>query len=266
LVWDLFTNYTEACDILGIDSEYREKIAGLKKRLLVPGVGSWGQLLEWMTDMKDHVSTQPHELDIDAFDNGPIDTPQNKHRHQSHLVGVFPFRQISYEQTPDLAAAAKISAIARGDGDAGKMVHTPCSFGHRIPIFARLYDGDHAYDLIQRAFGRFEGNNLAYDGGEVSLGLTLPTGYCEMLVQSHQKDIHVLPALPKAWPTGSVKGIRARGGYEVDESWKDGKLDSLTIQSIAGNDVKVRYGDQTVVVKLSPGKSAQLDGNLRMKA
>jgi alpha-L-fucosidase 2 len=262
LVWDLFTNYIEACDILGIDKSYQTKIAGLKEKLLVPGIGSWGQLLEWMTDMKGHISTEPHEIDIDAFDNGPIDTPQNKHRHQSHLLGVFPFKQISYEQTPELAAAAKVSAIARGNGDAGKMVHLPCSFGHRIPIYARLYDGDHAYDLLQRAWARIEGNNLAYDGGEVSMCLTLPTGFCEMLVQSHQKDIHVLPALPKAWPTGSVKGIRARGGYEVDESWKDGELSSLTIRSIAGKDVKVRYRNKTVVMNLSPGKSVQLDRNL----
>ena len=265
LVWDLFTNYVEACDILGSDKEYRSRIVGMREKLLVPGIGSWGQLLEWMTDMKDHVSTQPHEKDIDSFDNGPIDTPQNRHRHQSHLLAVFPFRQISFEQTPELAAAARVSAIARGDGDSGRMVHLPCSFGHRIPIFARLYDGENAHNLLQRLWGRFEGNNLAYDGGEVSLCLTLPTGFCEMLVQSHQKDIHVLPALPKAWPTGWVKGIRARGGYEVDESWKDGKLASLTIRSIAGNDVKVRYGKKSAMVKLSPGKSAQLDGSLQEK-
>ena len=265
LVWNLFTNYMDASDVLGIDQDYRAKIAGMREKLLVPGIGSWGQLLEWMTDMKGHISTQPHEIDIDSFDNGPIDTPQNRHRHQSHLLAVFPFRQISYEQTPDLAAAARVSAIARGNGETGKMVHMPCSFGHRIPIFARLYDGDNAYDLLRRAFARFEGDNMAYDGGEVSMGLTLPTGFCEMLVQSHQKDIHVLPALPKAWPSGCVKGIRARGGYEVDESWKDGKLASLVIRSIAGNDVRVRYGKKSVLVNLTPGKSVEMDGDLQVK-
>jgi alpha-L-fucosidase 2 len=263
LVWDVFTNYLDACDILNVDRDYQKKIAGMREKLLKPGVGSWGQLLEWMKDMTGHVSTEPHEFEIDAFDNGPIDTPQNRHRHCSHLLGVFPLRQISYEQTPELAAAAKVSAIARGLGE-NRGFHI-LSFGHRIPVYARLYDGERAHDLIQRAFTKMEGTNLSFSGGETSMALSHPTGFCELLVQSHQKDIHVLPALPKAWPTGQVKGVRARGGYEVDESWKEGKLASLTIRSIAGNAVNVRYGAKRVKVDIHPGESVTLDGDLQVK-
>ena len=259
LVWDLFTNYIEASNILGIDREYREKITALRRKLLVPSIGSWGQLLEWMTEKKDAVSVTPFDKDRDAVD-GRLDAPGNTHRHTSHLVGVFPCRQFSIEQTPELAAAALVSLKARSDkGD-----HAPWKYPTRAPIYARLYQGDLAYDQIQH-FIAVNTPNLIGDSVECDGAPGLPESFAEMLVQSHQGAIHILPALPRAWPTGSVKGLRARGGFEVDEIWKDGKLTSATIRSVTGNSVKVRYGDKTAQIDLQPGASAVLDKNLRPK-
>lgn len=257
LVWDLFTNYLEATETLGVDKDYRAKVSEMRAKLLTPGIGSWGQLLEWMTEMKDVPPVSEKEI-TDTAREGRIDTPQNRHRHQSHLLGVYPLRQISYEQTPALAAAAKISAVARGDSQCWM------SYPHLAGIFARLYEGDLAYEQIRR-YTRVAQSNLY---GTVGYDSTpaLPGVVAELLLQSHQKNIHVLPALPKAWPTGSVKGLRARGGYVVDESWKDRKLTSLTIHSAAGHDVDVRYGAKTVRVKLRPGATVVLDANLRLQA
>ena len=258
-VWDLFTNFIEASKVLDIDMDYRDKVSAMRDKLLVPGVGSWGQLLEWMTEQQHWVAPTPHDKDWEKKD-GHIDTPQDTHRHTSHLIGVYPGRQISYEQTPELAAAALVSVKARGNGGGIE----EWAWAVRGPIYARLYQGDLAYTQIQHTIAHETPNLFArpclFDAGP---GITAT--FVEMLLQSHQGDIHVLPALPKAWPTGSVKGIRARGGYEVDESWKDGNLASLTIRSIAGNDVKIRYRNKTVTLNLLPGKSVQLDGNLQKK-
>ena len=115
LVWDLFSNYMDASDALGIDKDYRAKIAAMRDKLLVPGVGSWGQLMEWMIEKK---GGSPMGIDDDgqSIKSRWIDTPKDHHRHTSHLVGVFPGRQISFEQTPGLAPAALVSLMARGNG------------------------------------------------------------------------------------------------------------------------------------------------------
>jgi alpha-L-fucosidase 2 len=255
LVWDLFTNYLDACDILKIDKPYRAKVAEMRDRLLKPGIGSWGQLLEWMRDMKDAPSLDKREQADEAHE-GHIDTPQNSHRHTSHLLGVYPLRQISYEQTPELAAAAKVSLLARGNGGG---IH-PISFGARAPIFARLYEGDLAYDQIRRHFAVARDN---LHGSEFDAAPALPGIMAEMLLQSHQNDLHLLPALPKAWPSGSVNGLRARGGFVIDESWKQGKLISVTIRSLTERAVDVRYGNEHTRISLHPGESVNLNGDLQ---
>jgi len=254
LVWDLFTNYLDATEILGVDREYRTKVTAMREKLLKPGIGSWGQLLEWMTEMKDFPAESEREKKEVAAE-GHIDTPENHHRHNSHLLGVYPLRQISCEQTPDLAAAAKVSAVARGDSKCWM------SYPHLSFIFARLDEGDLAYEQVRRYF-KVVSPNL-FGAVEYDTTPALPGTFAEMLLQSHQHDLHVLPALPGAWPSGSVKGLRARGGYEVDEEWRDRKLVSLTIHSVAGHSVQVRYGDKKAVVDLHPGESAVLDGDLR---
>lgn len=254
LVWDLFANYLEASEILGVDPEYRGKVAAMREKLLEPGVGSWGQLLEWMTDMKGTPAQSEREQRDEAAD-GPIDTPENHHRHNSHLLGVYPLRQISYEQTPSLAAAAKVSAEARGDSKCWM------SYPHLSLIFSRLYDGNLAYEQVRRYFQATSPN--LFGAVEFDSTPALPGMYAEMLLQSQQKELHLLPALPNAWSSGSVRGLRARGGYEVDESWRDGKLIRVAIRSAAGHAVTVRYGSRSVSVPLRPGGSIVLDGSLR---
>jgi alpha-L-fucosidase 2 len=258
LVWDLFTNYLDACDTLGVDKEYRAKVASMRAKLLVPGIGSWGQLLEWMTEMKDFAPRSEREKKENASE-GHIDSPENGHRHSSHLLAVYPLRQISYEQTPKLAAAAKVSVIARSKGKGSIGI----SFVHRTAIFARLYEPELAYGEIHKFYKEATPNFMSralYDAEPA-----LPGVMAEMLLQSQQKELHILPALPKAWPTGNVKGLRARGGFEVDESWKDGRLGSVTIRSIAGRAAVVRYGDKTIRVDLPPGTMVTLDADLKIE-
>lgn len=246
IVWDLFTNYIEAADVLQVDQEYRNKIADMRDKLVGPAVGSWGQLLEWMTEKKNAKE---------------LDTLNDHHRHTSHLFAVYPGRQISQVKTPDLAKAAKVSLDARGPtGDVREW-----SFAWRTALYARLHDAENAHAMFMNLFA--DRNSclnlfglhppLQLDG---NFGIT--AGVIEMLVQSHEGEINLLPALPKDWKEGSAHGLRARGGFEVDLEWKDGSLSGATIKSISGTAAKVRYQDKVTTLNLSPGQSQHLDGEL----
>lgn len=235
LAWDLFTNYIEASEALGVDGDFRKKVSEMRARLLGPQIGKWGQLQEWAED---------------------LDDPKDQHRHLSHLIAVHPGRQISPLTTPKLADAAKVSMNARGDGSTG------WSKAWKICIWARLHDGDRAYKLL----GEFVKNNVYpnlwgyHPPFQIDCNFGYAAGVSEMLLQSHMGVIHLLPALPKAWPTGSVRGLRARGGYEVDMEWKDGSLQQVIVRGVSSDSRKmeIRYGNTTRTMVLPRGESCSL--------
>lgn len=230
LMYDLFTNYIEASSDLGVDENFRKQVAEMRSNLLGPQIGKWGQLQEWMKDRDD---------------------PKNQHRHLSHLIAVYPGRQIAPLTTPELAKAAATSLDARGDDGTG------WSIGWKINLWARLYDGDRAHRILQNSLrvckttrivmnyagGTYPNLLMAHPPFQIEANFGYASGFCELLMQSHLGEIHLLPSLPKAWSDGEIKGLKARGNYEIDMKWKDGKLVTATINSINGTTPKVRIAD-----------------------
>lgn len=227
LVWDLYGNTAAAAAILGADREFAERLTSRRAKLLGPQIGRWGQLQEW---------------------KGDIDDPKDHHRHTSHLLAVYPGVQISPEKTPELATAAATSLIARGEESTG------WALAWRINIWARLREAERAYGYIRRQLRPVTSLKIQGDAGggtyanlldccppfQIDGNFGYTAGVAEMLVQSQHGIIELLPALPKAWPTGNVKGIRARGGYEVDIEWKKGKVTAYRIASQQPREVTIR--------------------------
>ena len=248
IVWDLFTNTLDAAKVLGKNDELVTKISAAREKLLGPKVGSWGQIMEWTTERP--------ELE------------KSHHRHTSHLFAVYPGRQISLNGTPDLAKAATTSLEARGsDGDSRRSWTWPW----RTAMWARLGKPEKAGEMIRGLLTYNTMPNLftSHPPFQIDGNLGITAGICETLVQSHAGEISILPAVSPSWKDGAVRGLKARGGFEVDAIWKDGRLTSAQVQSKLGNPAVVRLqgNPASITLKEKDGRSAKLaatkDGTFR---
>lgn len=230
VVRELLTDAVEAASILGVDRAESAQWQDVLRHLPPYRIGRYGQLMEWSRD---------------------IDDPKDEHRHVNHLFGLHPGHTVSWTHTPELAKAAKVVLEHRGDGATG------WSMGWKLNLWARLLDGNHAYKLYGNLLKNGTADNLwdLHPPFQIDGNFGGTAGVTEMLLQSQDGDIHLLPALPDAWADGEVKGLCARGNFEVDITWRGGQLAEARVRSNSGEAGVVRYKGQTIPVDVKKGEA-----------
>lgn len=244
IIWDCFNNYLAATRVLGVNELTMGEVEKALSRLQGPKIGKDGRLMEWNEEFKEN---------------------EPGHRHTSHLFALHPGRQITRSGTPELAAAARKALEGRLAAGGG---HTGWSRAWIINFWARLGDGNQAGENIQALLAKSTLPNLfdTHPPFQIDGNFGGVAGICEMLMQSHAGEIELLPALPKAWVNGSVKGLRARGGYEVDLVWREGKLEAALIRNVAGAGLcKVRLDGKVVELKVPNNETISLNAKLKIK-
>lgn len=241
ILFDLFSVTIRSASILGKDENLMKDFKEILNKLPAMQIGQHGQLQEWMED---------------------LDNPNDKHRHVSHLYGLYPSNQISPYSTPELFDAARTTLIHRGD------VSTGWSMGWKVNFWARLLDGNHAFKLIQDQLTLVDPVRSGNNGGtypnffdahppfQIDGNFGCTAGIAEMLMQSHDGNIHLLPALPDEWRDGKISGLRAPGGFEVSFEWKNGEVEQIEILSNLGGNCRIRIPNEVIAKKGGSVKQA----------
>ena len=244
IIRELFKNTIKGAKALGIDNDYQQQLQSALNRLRPYHIGKRGNLMEWYHDWEDQ---------------------DWHHRHQSHLLGLYPFHQISVNKTPELAAAATKTLEIKGDNSTG------WSTGWRINLWARLHRADKAYQIYRklltyvspevykdskhRSGGTYPNLFDAHPPFQIDGNFGGTAGVCEMLMQCDGETMHLLPALPKEWPTGEIKGIKARGNYEINLVWNNGKVSKASITSKNTGNLTVKYNGKLKTFSFKAGET-----------